>query len=152
MYLSKNFTLTELIKSQTAVRLGIDNNPSSQQIFHLQNLCENVLQKIRDRFEKPVIVSSGFRSIELCQAIGSSSKSQHAKGQAADIEVLSVDNKVLADWIKNTLIYDQLILEFYKESDPQSGWIHVSYINDKPRKEALKAFKDKGKTRYFPWS
>ena len=70
MYLSKNFTLTELIKSQTAVRLGIDNNPSSQQIFHLQNLCENVLQKIRDRFEKPVIVSSGFRSIELCQAIG----------------------------------------------------------------------------------
>jgi|TARA_R110002020_G_scaffold24063_1_gene79448 zinc D-Ala-D-Ala carboxypeptidase len=152
MYLSKNFTLTELIKSQTAVRLGIDNNPSSQQIFHLQNLCENVLQKIRDRFEKPVIVSSGFRSIELCQAIGSSSKSQHAKGQAADIEVLSVDNKVLADWIKNNLIYDQLILEFYKESDPQSGWIHVSYINDKPRKEALKAFKDKGKTRYFPWS
>ena len=152
MYLSKNFTLTELIKSQTAVRLGIDNNPSSQQIFHLQNLCENVLQKIRDRFEKPVIVSSGFRSIELCQAIGSSSKSQHAKGQAADSEVLSVDNKVLADWIKNNLIFDQLILEFYKESDPQSGWIHVSYINDKPRKEALKAFKDKGKTRYFPWS
>ena len=152
MYLSKNFTLTELIKSQTAVRLGIDNNPSSQQIFHLQNLCENVLQKIRDRFEKPVIVSSGFRSIELCQAIGSSSKSQHAKGQAADIEVLSVDNKVLSDWIKNNLIFDQLILEFYKESDPQSGWIHVSYINDKPRKEALKAFKDKGKTRYFPWS
>ena len=152
MYLSKNFTLTELIKSQTAVRLGIDNNPTSQQIFHLQNLCENVLQKIRDRFEKPVIESSGFRSIELCQAIGSSSKSQHAKGQAADIEVLSVDNKVLADWIKNNLIFDQLILEFYKESDPQSGWIHVSYINDKPRKEALKAFKDKGKTRYFPWS
>tara|TARA_R100000988_G_C3963434_1_gene147486 strand:- start:266 stop:724 length:459 start_codon:yes stop_codon:yes gene_type:complete len=152
MYLSKNFTLTELIKSQTAVRLGIDNNPSSQQIFHLQNLCENVLQKIRDRFEKPVIVSSGFRSIELCQAIGSSSKSQHAKGQAADIEVLSVDNKVLAEWIKNNLIFDQLILEFYKESDPQSGWIHVSYINDKPRKEALKAFKNKGKTRYFPWS
>ena len=66
--------------------------------------------------------------------------------------MLSVDNKVLADWIKNNLIYDQLILEFYKESDPQSGWIHVSYINDKPRKEALKAFKDKGKTRYFPWS
>ena len=152
MYLSKNFTLTELIKSQTAVRLGIDNNPSSQQIFHLQNLCENVLQKIRDRFEKPVIVSSGFRSIELCQAIGSSSKSQHAKGQAADIEGLSVDNKVLAEWIKNNLIFDQLILEFYKESDPQSGWIHVSYINDKPRREALKAFKDKGKTRYFPWS
>ena len=151
MNLSKNFTLCELTKSQTAIRLGIDNTPSSQQIFHLQNLCENVLQKIRDRFEKPVIVSSGFRSIELCHAIGSSAKSQHAKGQAADIEVLNVDNKVLAEWIKNNLIFDQLILEFYKESDPQSGWIHISYVNDNPRKQSLKAYKDKGKTRYIPW-
>ena len=152
MYLSKNFTLTELIKSQKTVRLGIDNKPRSKQIYHLKNLCENVLQTISDRFVKPVIVSSGFRSIELCQAIGSSSNSQHAKCQAADIDVLSVDNQVLADWIKNNLIYDQLILDFYKESDPHSGWIHVSYINDKPRKEALKACKDKGKTRYFQWS
>ena len=78
-------------------------------------------------------------------------KSQHAKGQAADIEVLSVDNKVLAEWIKNNLVFDQLILEFYKESDPQSGWIHVSYVSENPRKQSLKAYKDKGKTRYIPW-
>ena len=101
----------------------------------------------------PVVVSSGYRSPQLCEVIGSSSKSQHAKGQAADIEIPGVDNKVLAQWIKNNLVFDQLILEFYKESDPRSGWIHVSYVAENPRKESLKAYKDqKNKTRYIPWS
>ena len=151
MQLSKNFSLNELVKSQTAMRLGINNTPSSQEIFNLKNLCENVLQRVRDRFKEPVIINSGYRSVKLCKAIGSSGKSQHAKGQAADIEVMNLDNKVVAEWIKNNLIYDQLILEFYKESDPQSGWIHISYVNDNPRKQSLKAYKDKGKTRYVPW-
>jgi len=153
MQLSKNFTLSELTKSQTAARCGIDNTPNQQCVFHLKNLCENVLQKVRDRFLLPVVVSSGYRSPQLCEAIGSSSKSQHAKGQAADIEIPGVDNKVLAQWIKNNLVFDQLILEFYKESDPRSGWIHVSYVAENPRKESLKAYKDqKNKTRYIPWS
>ena len=153
MQLSKNFTLSELTKSQTALRHGIKNIPSQQCVLHLKNLCENVLQRVRDRFLLPVVVSSGYRSPQLCEAIGSSSKSQHAKGQAADIEIPGVDNKVLAQWIKNNLVFDQLILEFYKESDPRSGWIHVSYVAENPRKESLKAYKDqKNKTRYIPWS
>ena len=154
MQLSKNFSLQELTKSQTATRLGIDNTPNKAQIINLKNLCENILQKVRDRFAKPVIINSGFRCVELCEAIGSSSKSQHASGSAADIEVMTLDNKVLAEWIKKNLIFDQLILEFYKESEgPRSGWIHVSYSASDPRGQSLIAYKDeKGKTRYIPWS
>ena len=124
---------------------------SAWAILSLKKLCENVLQPIRNRFEKPVIISSGFRSAELNKAIGSSSKSQHCKGEAADIEIYGIDNKILAQWIHNNTKYDQLILEFYKESDPQSGWVHVSFT-DKCRKQFLKAYKDQnGKTRYMPW-
>ena len=99
-----------------------------------------------------IFISSGFRSARLSEAIGSSSKSQHCKGQAADIEIFGVDNKILARWIHNNIKYDQLILEFYKESEgPNSGWVHVSYT-DNCRKQFLKAYKDaKGKTRYIPW-
>ena len=97
MQLSKNFSLNELTKSQTAIRLGINNVPSSQEIFNLKNLCENILQRVRDRFKEPVIINSGYRSVKLCNAIGSSGKSQHAKGQAADIEVMNLDNKVVAE-------------------------------------------------------
>ena len=154
MQLSKNFSLQELTKSQTATRLGIDNTPNKAQIINLTNLCKNILQKVRDRFAKPVIINSGFRCVELCEAIGSSSKSQHASGSAADIEVMTLDNKVLAEWIKKNLIFDQLILEFYKESEgPRSGWVHVSYSASDPRGQSLIAYKDeKGKTRYIPWS
>ena len=154
MQLSKNFSLQELTKSQTATRLGIDNTPNKAQIINLKNLCENILQKIRDRFEKPVIINSGFRCVELCEAIGSSSKSQHASGSAADIEVINLDNKVLAQWIKNNLVFDQLILEFYKESDgPRSGWVHVSHSASDSRGQSLLAYKDENnKTRYAPWS
>tara|TARA_A100000171_G_scaffold20865_1_gene19266 strand:+ start:2459 stop:2923 length:465 start_codon:yes stop_codon:yes gene_type:complete len=154
MQLSKNFSLQELTKSQTATRLGIDNTPNKAQIINLTNLCVNILQKVRDRFAKPVIINSGFRCVELCEAIGSSSKSQHASGSAADIEVMTLDNKVLAEWIKKNLIFDQLILEFYKESEgPRSGWVHVSYSASDPRGQSLIAYKDeKGKTRYIPWS
>tara|TARA_R100000988_G_C3921218_1_gene126875 strand:- start:44 stop:508 length:465 start_codon:yes stop_codon:yes gene_type:complete len=154
MELSKNFSLQELTKSQTAIRLGIDNTPNKAQIINLKNLCKNILQKVRDRFEKPVVINSGFRCIALCEAIGSSSKSQHATGSAADIEVINLDNKVLGEWIKNNLVFDQLILEFYKESEgPRSGWVHVSYSASDPRGESLLAYRDeKNKTRYIPWS
>ena len=151
MQLTENFSLAELTKSQMATRLGFDNKPNQQHILSLKKLCENVLQPIRNRFEKPVIISSGFRSAQLNKAIGSSSKSQHCKGEAADIEIYGIDNKHLAQWINNNTKYDQLILEFYKESDPQSGWVHVSFT-DKCRKQFLKAYKDQnGKTRYMPW-
>lgn len=152
MKLSANFKLSELTKSQTAERKGINNNPSAGQIDNLRELCINVLQPIRSNFDKPVIISSGFRSAELCIAIGSSIDSQHTKGQAADLEVPGIDNKELATWIKNNLEFDQLILEFYKEGEPDSGWVHVSYSTEQNRKQSLLAYKDENnKTKYKPW-
>ena len=152
MKLSANFTLSELTKSQTAVRKGIPNNPNEDQIDNLKLLCQNILQPIRSEFEKPILVSSGFRTAELCIAIGSSIKSSHAKGEAADFEIWGMDNKELAWWIKNNLEYDQLILEFYKEGEPNSGWIHCSYKSSDRRNSNLIAYKDEnGKTKYKPF-
>ena len=112
MILSENFSLDELTKSQEAIRLGIDNTPDDEQIGNLILLCKNILQPIRNHFGKVVSVSSGYRSAALCEAIGSSSKSQHTKGQAADFEIFGMANKDLADWIVQNLDYDQCILEF----------------------------------------
>jgi len=151
MKLSANFTLSELTKSQTALRKGIPNNPNATQIDALKELCLNVLQPLRSYYDKPVLVSSGFRTPELCIAIGSSIDSQHAKGQAADIEISSVDNKELAEYIINNLSFDQIILEFY-DGAPDSGWVHVSYVSEKEnRGQKLKAFKENGKTQYVPF-
>ena len=149
MNLSRNFSLQELIKSDTAIRKGINNNPSSGQIEKLKELCENILQPVRDHFGR-VKVTSGFRSEDLCVAIGSSVNSQHAKAEAADFEVMVTDNAELADWIYMNLEFDQLILEFYTPGEPNSGWIHCSYTTDKPRKQFLWAYKSEGKTKYKP--
>ena len=153
MSLSKNFSLEELTKSQTATRKGIDNTPSPEHQANLQSLCTAILQPIRDHFSQVVTVSSGYRSQELCLAIGSKITSQHAKGEAADFEIFGVSNKELADYIHQNLDYDQLILEYWKESDPNSGWVHCSYVtpNDfgQNRNQYLKAYKDENnKTCY----
>lgn len=142
MELSPNFTLAELIKSQTAERKGIDNYPEPSHIENLKLLAENILQPIRDKFG-PFIVSSGYRSPELCVAVGSTIKSQHAKGQAADFEVSGIDNYDLARWIESNLPFDQLILECYKPGDKNSGWVHCSYVHE-PRKETLTYQRDVG--------
>ena len=97
MKLSNNFSLNELTKSQTAERKGIDNTPSAEHQENLRSLCTHVLQPIRDHFSRVVSVSSGYRSPELCTAIGSKITSQHAKGEAADFEMFGVTNKELAD-------------------------------------------------------
>jgi len=149
MKLSRNFSLQELIKSDTAIRKGIDNNPNADQIEKLKALCENILQPVRDHFGR-VKVTSGYRSPELCSAIGSSVNSQHAKAEAADFECIGVDNAELADWINQNLPYDQLICEFYTPGEPNSGWIHCSYIPDQPRASYLWAYKFEGKTKYKP--
>ena len=120
MNLTRNFTLSELIKSDTAIRKGINNNPNAEQIEKLKALCENILQPVRDHFGG-VKITSGFRSPELCTAIGSSVNSQHAKAEAADFECIGTDNAELFDWIKNNLEPDQLILEFYTPGEPNSG-------------------------------
>ena len=150
MNLTENFSLNELTKSQTAERKGIDNTPSTEHQENLKSLCEMILQPIRDHFGQVVSVSSGYRSPELCVAIGSSTKSQHASGCAADFEIFGVSNKELADWIDENLDYDQLILEYWKESDPNSGWIHCSFNTQGNRKQYLRAYKENGSTKYEP--
>jgi len=136
MQLSKNFALRELTASQTAIRKGIDNSPNQEQLINLAVLTAKILQPCRDKFG-PININSGLRVLALNRAIGSGDKSQHTKGEAADFEMFGVDNKTLAKFIKNELIYDQLILEFYNSDDPSSGWVHCSYSKDNNRKQSL---------------
>ena len=148
MQLSKHFKLEEFTKSMTATRKGIDNTPGAGDIKNLENVCYEILEPVRAKFEKPVTVTSGYRSEELCEAIGSSKTSQHAKGEAADFEITGIDNKELAEWIIDNLDFDQIILEFYNDGDPNSGWVHCSYKLHGNRKQVLRASRVDGKTHY----
>ena len=150
MKLSPHFTLEEMIKSQAGDRAGIDNMPPPACREALRALCVNVLEPIRERFG-PVVVTSGYRGPELNRIVGSSSSSQHLKGEAADIEVPGMSNGDLARWIEKHLEYDQLILECYKPGVPSSGWVHVSYKDHTPnRKQELTATVVNGKMAYAP--
>jgi len=150
MNLSANFTLKELTKSDTATRLGLDNTPGEAEIENLKTLCENVLQRVRDHFGKSVTVNSGYRSPESNAAVGGSKTSDHCKGQAADIEIEGIPNPELAQWIMDNCDYTQLILEFYTQGQPNSGWVHVSYDPDNLKMQELTAVKVAGKTQYLP--
>lgn len=148
MKLSKNFSMAEFTKSQTAERKGIDNVPQGEHLDAAVALFENVVQKVRDHFG-PTVLNSGYRSPELNAAVGGSSKSQHCKGEAADIEVPGVPNAEVAEWIRDNLDFDQLILEAYKKGIPDSGWVHVSYKSDgSNRKSVLTADFTSGKAVY----
>jgi len=149
MNLSANFTLKELTKSDTATRLGIDNTPDDATIENLKLLCEMVLQPVREHFGKSVTVNSGYRSPESNAAVGGSKTSDHCKGQAADIEIDGLPNPELAQWIMDNLDYTQLILEFYTQGQPNSGWVHVSYDPNNLKKQELTAIKVAGKTTYL---
>jgi zinc D-Ala-D-Ala carboxypeptidase len=147
MKLSNNFSLSEFTDSNKAKKLGIDNTPSKEAIDNLQELVTFVLQPLRDRFG-PITISSGYRSPELNKAIGGSTTSDHCLGCAADFEVQSQDNRVMAQWIANNLDFKQLILEFYHVGDMHSGWIHCSYKQGSNDKQKLNALKDGKKTIY----
>lgn len=148
MKLSKNFSLAEFTKSQTATRRGIDNTPEGEHLDAAVALFENVVQPVRDAFG-PTVINSGYRSADLNTAVGGSSRSQHCKGEAADIEVPGTPNAELAAWIRDNVEFDQLILEFYTPGIPDSGWVHVSYKADgSNRKSILTAMKENGKTVY----
>ena len=148
MNLSANFTLKELTKSDTATRLGLDNTPDDEALENLKTLCEMVLQPVRDNFGR-VTVNSGYRSPESNAAVGGSKTSDHCKGMAADIEVDGIANPDLAQWIMDNLEYTQLILEFYTQGQPNSGWVHVSYDPNNLKKQELTATKIAGKTTYL---
>ena len=136
MMLSDHFSLAEFTKSQTAIRKGIKNEPKEKEIENMRLLCENILEPIRENYGLPFTLNSGFRSLGLNTEIGSSPTSQHVTGQAADFEIPTISNKDIAHWIRDNLDYDQLLLEFYKEGDPSSGWVHCSYVGFENRKQA----------------
>ena len=149
MNLTANFTLEELVKSETALRHDMDNTPGETEIANLKTLCEKVLQPVRDHFQRGVKVNSGFRHPEVNAKVGGSKTSDHCKGQAADIEIPGVPNADLAVWIMDNLAYTQLILEFYTPGVPDSGWVHVSYDSANLKKQNLTATKKDGKTVYL---
>ena len=153
MNLSANFSLHELTKSETALRMGLDNTPDDEATENLRLLCEKVLQPVRDHYGKGVKVNSAFRSLAVNAAAGGvqgAKPSDHTRGMAADIEIPGVANADLAQWIMDNLEYTQLILEFYTPGIPDSGWVHVSYDPNNLKKQELTATKVAGKTTYLP--
>tara|TARA_Y100001963_G_C6606360_1_gene364944 strand:+ start:120 stop:602 length:483 start_codon:yes stop_codon:yes gene_type:complete len=154
MQLSKHFRLEEFEKSQTAQRLGIKNKAGSGEIKNLTDVCYGVLEKVRVKYDKPVIVTSGYRSPELCEAIGSKATSQHTKGEAVDFEVIGIANIQVAYFIEANCDFDQLILEYYCPDDDQKGWVHCSFVEGSNRKQVL-TFDGKKYTNGLPemkWS
>lgn len=150
MKLSPNFSLAEMTKSDTALRLDMDNTPGEEEIANLTALAQNVLQKVRDHFGKGVKVNSGFRHPNVNKAVGGSTTSDHCKGMAADIEIPGVPNAELAQWIVDNCEFRQVILEFYTPGIPDSGWVHVAYNPADNKKQVLTAMKENGKTVYKP--
>ena len=151
MKLSQHLDLSEVIRSESAKRNGISNMPIPQHIENFKLLAEKVFEPIRVHFGCPIHISSGYRSIELNSAIKGSLTSQHCTGEAIDIDMdgtpNGVTNKMVFDYIKDNLVFDQLIYEFGDSKNPD--WVHVSYESTgKQRKQVLKAVRVNGKTTY----
>jgi len=144
MQLSAHFSLAEFIRSESAKRHGVSNEPTPEHLENIKILCERVLEPIRMKFG-PINISSGYRSKVLNHYINGSLKSQHCEGKAADLDMDgmgSVSNKEIFEYIKNNLEFDQLINEF------NYSWVHVSYNLGKNRKQVLDALKVNNKTVY----
>jgi len=151
MKLSENLYLKEVIKSNTATRKGIDNSPTEEHLNNLRLIAIRIFQPIREHFDFPIGISSGYRSKALNKAIGGSKSSQHCFGEALDIDADifgGVTNAEIFHFIKHNLDYDQMIWEFGNDNEPD--WVHVSFKSDgKNRKEVLRAIKVSGKTIYL---
>jgi zinc D-Ala-D-Ala carboxypeptidase len=151
MMISKHVSLEELTKSQTGERLGIDNFPSATEQAALKAVCENIVEKVRAHFGKPVYINSGYRCPALNAAVGGAGNSQHCKGEAIDMEIPGMANADLAKWVRDNLDFDQIILECYKPGVPASGWVHCSYkAEGGNRKDVLTASLVNGKMVYTP--
>ena len=150
MKLSENLHLAEVTKSQTATRLGIDNTPKIEHLKALRAVANNIFQNVREHFNVPIAVTSGYRSEALNEAIGGSKSSQHSKGEALDLDADvfgGIENSHIFHYIEMSLVFDQLIWEFGDEENP--AWVHCSYkANGENRMEVLMASKVNGKTKY----
>lgn len=154
MKISEHLDLSEIIRSDSAKRAGISNMPTPQHIENFKKLAENIFEKIRNNFNVPIHISSGYRSAELNKLIGGASTSQHSKGEAIDIDMdgssNGVTNKMVFDYIKNNLNFDQLIFEYGTESNPD--WVHVSYSSSgTQRKQILRCTRVNGQPHYQPY-
>jgi len=148
--ISKHISDREGVYSTTATRKGIDNTPNDDQLSSMRSIAEEVFEPLRAYVGGPIKINSFFRCPELNTAIGGSNKSQHCKGQAIDIDDTfgRVTNDEMYHWIKEYLEFDQMIWEFGDDDNPD--WVHVSYVSEKDnRNRCLKAYKDKGKTKYM---
>ncbi len=154
MRISEHLSLAEVMISESAKRLGIDNTPSPTAMDNLRLLASEIFEPIRRHFGVPIHISSGYRSLELNKAIGGSQTSQHCAGEALDIDMdgspSGVDNKDIFEYIRKNLPFDQLIWEFGTDSNPD--WVHVSYDSaGKQRRQILRATKIKGRSVYTPF-
>jgi hypothetical protein len=153
--ISEHLDLSEVIRSETAKRHGISNMPTDEHIANFKLLAENVFEKIRNNFRCPIHISSGYRSKELNACTkGASATSQHSTGEAVDLDMdgsaNGVTNKMVFNYIKDNLEFDQLIWEFGTNENPD--WVHVSYESTgKQRKQILKATRIDGKPHYSPY-
>ena len=148
--ISKHISDKEGVYSTTAIRRGIDNTPGQEQLDNMKLLAEKVFEPLRKWVGGPIVINSFFRSVELNKAIGGSSKSQHCKGQAVDIDDTRCHktNAEMFKFIKDELDFDQMIWEFGDDDNP--NWIHVSYVSkEKNRNRCLKAYRKDGKTHYM---
>lgn len=149
MNISEHISLKEAIRSNTAKRLGIDNMPDNETLVTMQITAEHIFEPIRNKFNEPIYISSFYRSPELNTAIGGSTRSQHCKGEAIDIDDVysKATNADFFNYIKESLEFDQLIWEFGDDENPD--WVHVSYNLGKNRMRILKAVKQNGRTQYI---
>jgi hypothetical protein len=149
MKVSDNITYKEALRSNTAKRLGIENVPDEFTFETMQITAEHVFEPVRKHFNEPIYISSFYRCEELNKAIGGSSKSQHCKGEAIDIDDVysKATNADFFNYIKDKLEFDQLIWEFGDDESPD--WVHVSYSLGNNRMRILKAIKENGRTRYI---
>lgn len=158
--ITPHFSYKEMTRSGTALRMGIDNSPPADHLNNLKLICVNVLEPVRKVYG-PVTVNSGYRSMALNMVINPMTTtltkvSKHCLGQAVDFEVPGIENVTLANWcVANIPDFDQVILEFYTPGDPNSGWVHVSWVapsktdpNWKPRKEVFTSVRVKGQVEY----
>jgi hypothetical protein len=150
MKLTKNFSLEELTRSDTAERKGIDNSPTAEHIHNLAALCENVLQPLRDKLKHSIRVTSGYRSEKLNNAIGGSKTSEHSFGKAADIKLI-IDGENKSELLYLSILemgipFRQMIWEFGDEETP--SWVHISFNKDDNKKQTLRAYKENNKTKY----
>ncbi len=148
--ISKHISYKEGVYSNTAIRRGIDNKPNEEQLNNMKLIAENIFEPLRKHVNGPIKINSFFRCPELNTAIGGSGKSQHCKGQAIDIDDTygKITNAKMYYWIKDNLDFDQMIWEFGDDDNP--NWVHISYVSpEENRNRCLKAYKDKGKTKYM---